>query len=71
MAGRGPQTFQKRQKEQKRKEKQEDKRAKRLQRKQEGPADGTENLDDDIEMAYADPDLDRGEYAVNPSLQKD
>lgn len=70
MAGRGPQTFQKRQKEQKRKEKQEDKRAKRLQRKQEGPADGSENLDD-LEMAYPDPDLDRGEYAVNPSLQKD
>jgi len=36
MAGRGPQTFQKRQKEQQRKEKQEEKRAKRLQRKQEG-----------------------------------
>ncbi|MBL8296245.1 MAG: hypothetical protein JNN08_30660 [Bryobacterales bacterium] len=33
MAGRGPQTFQKRQKEQQRKEKQEEKRAKRLQKK--------------------------------------
>jgi hypothetical protein len=35
MAGRGPQTFQKRQKEQQRKEKQQEKLAKRLQRKQE------------------------------------
>ena len=45
MAGRGPQTFQKRQKEQARKEKQEEKRARRMQRKLE-PAEG-ENTHDD------------------------
>jgi hypothetical protein len=40
MAGRGPQTFQKRQKEQQRKEKQQEKLAKRLQRKQESRTSG-------------------------------
>jgi hypothetical protein len=38
MAGRGPQTFQKRQKEQQRKEKRQDKLARREQRKLTGPA---------------------------------
>lgn len=38
MAGRGPQTFNKRQKEQQRKERQEMKLAKRAQRKAEGPS---------------------------------
>jgi hypothetical protein len=36
MAGRGPQSFQKRQKEQQRKEKQLEKRAKRLERRRQG-----------------------------------
>lgn len=49
MAGRGPQTFQKRQKEQQRKEKQQEKIAKRLQRRQESrTADGSDN--DDIAL---------------------
>lgn len=45
MAGRGPQTFQKRQKEQARKEKQEEKRARRMQRKLE-PAEDENTLDE-------------------------
>jgi|tagenome__1003787_1003787.scaffolds.fasta_scaffold13360265_1 hypothetical protein len=43
MAGRGPQSFQKRQKEQQRKEKQEEKRARRFQRKQQAEAGGDES----------------------------
>ncbi len=49
MAGRGPQTFQKRQKEQQRKEKQQEKIAKRLARKQNGGIDPDANDDDAIE----------------------
>jgi len=52
MAGRGPQTFQKRQKEQQRKEKQEEKRARRFARKSEegespdgAPVDDSEQID--------------------------
>jgi hypothetical protein len=63
MAGRGPQTFQKRQKEQARKEKQEEKRARRLQRKLE-PAEGENTLDD----ANEDPDLADLPSPVSPSV---
>ena len=54
MAGRGPQTFQKRQKEQARKEKQEEKRARRMQRKLE-PAEGENRLDDSNEESGVSP----------------
>lgn len=50
MAGRGPQSFQKRQKEQKRKEKQDEKRAKRVQRRTEK---GDELPDDGIDYSAA------------------
>jgi hypothetical protein len=63
LAGRGPQTFQKRQKEQQRKEKQLEKLARRQQRKQEKEAGTTPtgeseetNLDDDLAQ---DPQPDR------------
>ena len=42
MAGRGPQSFQKRQKELQRKEKQQEKQARRLQRKENQPAEEEE-----------------------------
>jgi len=62
MAGRGPQTFQKRQKEQQRKEKQEEKRARRLQRKLQPASDGTEP-----EESNADSELDDFSPLVSPS----
>ncbi|HYO83488.1 MAG TPA: hypothetical protein VES20_18955 [Bryobacteraceae bacterium] len=53
MAGRGPQTFQKRQKEQQRKEKQMEKQARREQRKQDralnGPAEPVIEPADDLD----------------------
>lgn len=56
MAGRGPQTFQKRQKEQQRKEKQQEKMAKRLQRKQEGPRPLTDDVDPELQIPAAETD---------------
>ena len=49
MAGRGPQSFQKRQKEQQRKEKQQEKLARKVERKRLGPSDDDDfaTLDED------------------------
>ena len=66
MAGRGPQTFQKRQKEQQRKEKQQEKQARREQRKQErlvnGPAEPVIEPADDLD--YVPERISRGIESV-------
>jgi hypothetical protein len=71
MAGRGPQTFQKRQKEQQRKEKQQEKMAKRLQRKQDkimGVSDeNTDEINDDIEGIAETDQPDSASHEGRPS----
>ena len=59
MAGRGPQTFQKRQREQQRKEKQAEKMARRQQRKDQKPGSSEPDIeypDRDVPVMIIDPE---------------